>query len=62
MNQETQAIVNEILVNLHTKTETIVLFENKKFTVVEVTVPDGRAIRFNTDRSKIIGFREPPIK
>lgn len=62
LNQEAQAIVNEILVNLHTKTETIVLFENKKATVVEVTVSDGRAIGFNTDSSKIIGFREAPIK
>ena len=63
LNQEAQAIVNEILNNPNTKIETRVVFENKqKITVVEATAPDGRALRFNTDGSKLIGFREPPTK
>ena len=63
LNQEAQAIVNDILNNPSTKVETRVVFENKqKITVVEATAPDGRALRFNADGSRLIGFREPPIK
>lgn len=63
LNQEAQAIVNDILNNPSTKVETRVVFENKqRITVVEATAPDGRALRFNADGSRLIGFREPPIK
>ncbi|MDI9266087.1 hemagglutinin repeat-containing protein [Serratia sp. PF2-63] len=63
LNQEAQAIVNDILSNPSTKVETRVVFENKqRITVVEATAPDGRALRFNADGSRLIGFREPPIK
>ncbi|MGG5217604.1 MULTISPECIES: hypothetical protein [Rahnella] len=30
--------------------------------LTEATAPDGRALRFNADGSRLIGFREPPIK
>ncbi|MEI7383595.1 VENN motif pre-toxin domain-containing protein [Pectobacterium versatile] len=63
LNQEAQTIVNEILKNPNTKIESRVVFENKqKITVVEATAPDGRALRFNADGSRLIGFREPPSK
>lgn len=63
LNQEGQAIVNEILGNPNSKIESRVVFENKqKITVVEVTAPDGRALRYNADGTKLIGFREPPTK
>ncbi|WP_338638075.1 VENN motif pre-toxin domain-containing protein [Erwinia persicina] len=60
LNQEAQSIVNEILNNPNTKVESRIVFENKqKVTVVEATAPDGRALRFNADGSRLIGFREP---
>lgn len=63
LNQEAQNIVNEILNNPNTKIESRVVFENKqRITVVEATAPDGRALRFNSDGSRLIGFREPPTK
>ncbi|WP_455884033.1 hemagglutinin repeat-containing protein [Serratia proteamaculans] len=63
LNQEAQSIVNEILNNPSTKVETRVVFENKqRVTVVEATAPDGRALRFSSDGTRLIGFREPPIK
>nr|WP_223886934.1 hypothetical protein [Phytobacter diazotrophicus] len=63
LNQEAQNIVNEILNNPNTKIESRVVFENKqRITVVEATAPDGRALRFNADGSRLIGFREPPTK
>ncbi|MFJ5359588.1 hemagglutinin repeat-containing protein [Pectobacterium sp. CHL-2024] len=63
LNQEAQTVVNEILNNTNTKIESRVVFENKqKITVVEATAPDGRALRFNADGTRLIGFREPPSK
>lgn len=63
LNQEAQNIVNETLNNPNTKIESRVVFENKqRITVVEATAPDGRALRFNSDGSRLIGFREPPTK
>ncbi|WP_336756989.1 hemagglutinin repeat-containing protein [Pantoea sp. USHLN298] len=63
LNQEAQTIVNEILSNPNTKIENRVIFENKqRITVVEATAPDGRALRFTSDGSKLVGFREPPTK
>jgi len=63
LNQEAQTIVNEILSNPNTKIENRIIFENKqRITVVEATAPDGRALRFTSDGSKLIGFREPPTK
>lgn len=63
LNEEAQSIVNEILNNPRTKIETRTVFENKqRVTVMEVTAPDGRALRYNADGSRLIGFREPPQK
>lgn len=63
LNQEGQAIVNEILSNPNSKIEYRVVYENKqKITVLEVTAPDGRALRYNADGTKLIGLREPPTK
>lgn len=61
LNQEAKAVVDEILSNPNTKLETRVVFENKqRITVVDATAPDGRILRFNSDGTRFIGFREPP--
>ncbi|WP_434524875.1 hemagglutinin repeat-containing protein [Photorhabdus asymbiotica] len=63
LNQEAQTIVSEILSNPNTKIESRIVFENKqRITVVEATAPDGRALRFNADGTRLIGFREPSSK
>ncbi|MFD0709648.1 VENN motif pre-toxin domain-containing protein, partial [Photorhabdus akhurstii] len=63
LNKEAQTIVSEILSNPNTKIESRFVFENKqRITVVEAIAPDGRALRFNADGTKLIGFREPPSK
>ncbi|MCC8376372.1 hemagglutinin repeat-containing protein, partial [Photorhabdus bodei] len=63
LNKEAQTIVSEILSNPNTKIESRFVFENKqRIAVVEAIAPDGRALRFNADGTKLIGFREPPSK
>ncbi|WP_445327112.1 hypothetical protein [Xenorhabdus sp. PB30.3] len=63
LNQEAQTLIKEILSNPNTKIESRVVFENKqRIIVVEATAPDGRALRFNADGTRLIGFREPPNK
>ncbi|MDL5167482.1 hypothetical protein QSH14_09405 [Proteus faecis] len=60
LNKEAQNIVNDILTTPGTKIESRYITENKqRIKVIEATAPDGRALRFNEDGSKLIGFREP---
>ncbi|MCZ3384998.1 hemagglutinin repeat-containing protein, partial [Kosakonia sp. SOY2] len=63
LNQEAQSIVNEILDNPGTKIESKIVFENKQpIEVIDAKAPDGRILRFSSDGSRFIGFREPPTK
>ena len=60
LNKEAQNIVDDILSTPGTKIETRIITENKqRIKVIEATAPDGRAIRFNENGTKLIGFREP---
>lgn len=60
LNKEVQNIVDDILTDPDTKIETRIITENKqRIKVIEATAPDGRALRFNENGTKLIGFREP---
>lgn len=39
--------------------EKIVTENKQRIKVIEATAPDARALRFNNNGTKLIGFREP---
>lgn len=60
LNQETRAIIDEILDNPNVTIKSRTVYENRqRIEVIDAKSPDGRTLRFSRDGKKFIGFREP---